>query len=398
MTEGDVVLPYRTIDADNHYYETRDAFSRHIEKRFAERTLRVETDDDGNDRMIIDERPYVFSDPKFDKTNPPGSLLANLRDPNRQDYASTFSADAMLPAYQDRSARLALMDEQGIEAAILLPSLAVCVEHPIRHDVELTDAVLRAFNRWLEDDWGYAHENRIFAVPLLSLLDVDLACRELRRVLDAGARMVHLMAGPVDGRSPADPHFDPFWSMVDEAAVPVVFHIGDAGYSELFGAAWGENPNPNVRRMSAFQWAFLHGDLPLMQTLGALVYHNLFGRFPNVRVVSIENGSDWVAYLMLHLDKKKGMGRQGPWPGGYFRGRPSEVLKQHLYLTPYPEDDVAALVEMMGTEHVLFGSDYPHPEGLADPNSFAELLAGLDAPDVERVMRANTSELLGLSA
>jgi predicted TIM-barrel fold metal-dependent hydrolase len=391
-------LGYRTIDADNHYYEARDAFSRHIERKFATRTLRVEVDREGNDRMILDNRPYVFSEPKFDKTNPPGSLLENLRDPERRAYASTFSADNMLRAYQDRDERLMLMDEQGIEAAILLPSLAVCVEHPIRNDPALTDAVLRAFNRWLEDDWGYAYQDRIFGVPLISLLDVELACRELRRVMDAGARMVHLNTGPVAGRSPADPHFDPFWSMVDEARIPVVFHIGDAGYSELFGQAWGEEPSPRVRQMSAFQWAFLHGDLPLMQTLGALVYHNLFGRFPNVRVVSIENGSDWAAYLLLHLDKKKGMGRQGPWPGGYFRGRPSEILKQHLYLTPYPEDDVLPLVELMGADHVLFGSDYPHPEGLAEPNRFAALLDGLEPTEVRRIMRTNTSELLGLGA
>jgi predicted TIM-barrel fold metal-dependent hydrolase len=92
------------------------------------------------------------------------------------------------------------------------------------------------------------------------------------------------------------------------------------------------------------------------------------------------------------------MGRQGEWPGGYFRGRPSEILKQHLSLTPYPEDDVRALVEMMGPGQVLFGSDYPHPEGLAEPNSFVELLNGLDDADVRRVMRSNTAELLGLPA
>ncbi len=389
-------LGYRTVDADNHYYETRDAFTRHIEARYAERTLRVLRDEHGEDRIVIDGRPYVFSDPKFDRTNPPGSLLSNLRDPDRGDYKATFSAESMLPAYQNRDARLALMDEQGIEAAILLPSLAVCVEHPIRRDPELTDAVLRAFNRWLEDDWGYAHLDRIFAVPMLSLLDVDLAVRELDRVLDAGARVVHLLAGPVAGRSPADPHFDPFWARVDEARVPVAFHIGDSGYSELFGPAWGEEPQPNVRRQSAFQWAFLHGDLPLMHTLGALVYHNLFARFPNVRVLSLEHGSDWLPYLLTHLDKKKGMGRQGPWIGGYLKGRPSEWLRRHLFVAPYPEDDVAAVVELFGAEQVLFGSDHPHPEGLADPNRFVELLAGCDDAVVRRVMRDNAAELLGL--
>ena len=79
--------------------------------------------------------------------------------------------------------------------------------------------------------------------------------------------------------------------------------------------------NPSVREQSAFQWAFLHGDRPIMETLGALAYHNLFGRFPELRILSIENGSDWVRYLFKQLDKKKGMGRHGPWPGGYFRGR-----------------------------------------------------------------------------
>ena len=389
-------LDYRTIDADNHYYETRDAFSRYIDPQYASRTFLVHTDTDGVDHMSIDGRPYVFSPAKFDRTNPPGSLLANLRDPERAEYARTFTAEAMLPGYQDRDARLALMDAQGIEASVMLPSLAVCVEHPIRHDPLLTDAVLRAFNRWLEDDWGYAYQDRIFGVPMLSLLDLDLALVELDRVLAAGARLVHLLAGPVGGRSPADPHFDPFWARLDEARVPVAFHIGDSGYSELFGAEWGESPQPEVRKMSAFQWAFLHGDMPIMQTLGALTYHNLFGRFPNVNVVSIENGSDWVDYLLLHLDKKKGMGRQGPWPGGYFRGRPSEVLKQHLYLTPYPEDDVEALVATMGDEHVLFGSDHPHPEGLAEPNAFLDLIPHLDAEATRRIMRDNTAALLGI--
>ena len=72
------MLDYRTIDADNHYYETRDAFTRHIDKAYADRTFRVHTDADGNDTMSIDGKPYVFSPAKFDRTNPPGSLLAKL--------------------------------------------------------------------------------------------------------------------------------------------------------------------------------------------------------------------------------------------------------------------------------------------------------------------------------
>jgi predicted TIM-barrel fold metal-dependent hydrolase len=392
-----MTLPYRTIDADNHYYETRDAFTRHIESRYEARSIHT-TLLDGEEVFLADHRPYRFAPVKFEKTNPPGSLAVSLRDPTQRSYASTFSQEEMLPAFQNRDARLTLMDQQGVDAAILLPSLAVCVEHPLRHDADLTAAVLRAFNRWLEDEWGYAYQGRIFGVPLIGLRDIEAACTEFERVLAAGARLIHLQTGPIDGRSPADPFFDPFWSRVHEAEIPVVFHIGDAGYNELFGSAWGEDPNPSVRTQSAFQWAFMHGDRPIMETLGALTYHNLFGRFPKLQIVSIENGSDWVPYLLKQLDKKKGMGRQGPWPGGYFKGRPSEVLRRHLWLTPYPEDDVKALIETMGDEHVLFGSDYPHPEGLAEPNDFLNLIDGLAPAATKRVMRENTARLIGLSS
>ncbi|MCP4906113.1 MAG: amidohydrolase [bacterium] len=388
--------PYLTVDADNHYYETRDAFTRHIESRYRDRSVHTTMVED-EEVFLVDETPYRFAPVKFEKTNPPGSLVESLRDPTKRSYSSRFSEDEMLPAFQNRDARLELMDRQGIEAAVLLPSFAVCVEHPLRHDPALSAAVLRAFNRWVEDEWGYAYRDRIFGVPLIGLRDLEAGCAELERVLEAGARMVHLQAGPIDGRSPADPHFDPFWARVNEARIPVAYHIGDSGYNALFGTAWGEEANPPVRAMSAFQWAFMHGDRPIMETLGALTYHNLFGRFPNLQIVSLENGSDWVDYLLKHLDKKKGMGRQGPWPGGYFKGRPSEVLKHHLWLTPYPEDDVRAIIDTLGDDRVLFGSDYPHPEGLAEPNTFVELIEGLSQAATRRVMRDNAARILGLS-
>jgi predicted TIM-barrel fold metal-dependent hydrolase len=304
----------------------------------------------------------------------------------------------MRPAYVERAARIALLDEQGLEAAILLPTLAVCVEHPIRHDPELTYAVLRAFNRWLEDDWGYGAGGRIFAAPLLSLLDLERAIAELERVLARGARLIHLKPGPVAGRSPADPHFDPFWARVQEARVPVVFHISDSGYNELYSVDWGEAASPPVRQQSAFQWCMFHGDRPIMETLAALCFHNLFGRFPGLRAMSIENGSGWVRYLVSNLDKKKGMGRFGPWLGGRPEGRMSDIFRRHVWVSPYPEDDVQELIGFLGAERVLFGSDFPHPEGLKQPLDFAALLSGASEAQRRRVMRSNAAELLNLPA
>ena len=63
-------------------------------------------------------------------------------------------------------------------------------------------------------------------------------------------------------------------------------------------------------------------------------------------------------------------------------------------MSPYPEDDVKALIECIGASHVLFGSDYPHPEGIADPVRFADLLEGCSDQDTRLVMRTNTERLL----
>ena len=388
---------FALVDADNHYYETRDCFTRHIDPAFQDRAIRVEEGADGEDRILVGDKPFTFlAHHSFTQTTRPGALREMLR---RKKYDGTGETviEEIQPAYRDRDARLARMDEQGVEAAVLFPTLAVCVEHFMKDDPDQLYANFRSFNRWLEDDWGYAYRDRIFAAPLLSLLDVDRAVEELDRVLALGARMVSLRPGPAFGRSPADPCFDPFWARLDEARVPVAFHIGESGYNELMSVQFGEEANPSSHLQSAFQWSCFYGDRPIMDTMASLIFHNLFGRFENLRVISVENGSLWVPYLMKVMDKMGGMGRNGPWPGGRIREKPGQILRRHVFVSPYHEEDIDELEAAIGVSQILFGSDYPHAEGLAEPAQFAEEIDHMPATAVRRIMRDNTRELLRLS-
>jgi predicted TIM-barrel fold metal-dependent hydrolase len=390
-------LPYALFDADNHYYEPRDAFTRHMESKHLDRAVRVEHDG-SSDRIFVGSRPFTFLTPLYDRVAPPGALRELLRNMSSGSISDNVRDQAVQPEYQNRQARLAVMDEQGVESCVMLPSLGVCVEHFMVDDVEQTYANLRAFNRWLEEDWGYGADGRIFGVPLLSLLDLDEAVRELERVRDLGAKIVHLRPGPVRGRSPADPFFDPFWARVEEAGITVAFHISESGYNQAFSVAWGEEPNPSSHQQSAFQWTFFYGDRPIMETMGALVLHNLFGRFPGIKVMSVENGSLWVPYVLKAMDKMKGMGRNGPWLGGRVDGRPSEIFREHVYVSPYHEEDIVALAGLIGSDRVLLGSDYPHPEGLKNPADFADGLTSLSDREVRGIMRDNGRRLIGLEA
>jgi predicted TIM-barrel fold metal-dependent hydrolase len=376
------------FDADNHYYEPRDAFTRYMDPKYRDLAIHVEPGEK-RDRILIGDKPFTFLEHDFDATAKPGALREMLRNMAVKGYDRSEVIERNRPEWIDRDARLARMDEQGLEAVLLFPTLAVCVEHFMKDDVLQTYANVHAFNRWLHEDWGFDHKGRIFAVPLLSLLDLERAVAELEWVMERGARVVHLRPGPAFGRSPADPHFDPFWARIDEAQLAVAFHISESGYNELMSVHFGEEANPSSHRQSAFQWTNFYGDRPIMDTMSSLILFNLFGRFPNVRVLSIENGSLWVSYLMKVMDKMKGMGRNGPWPGGYVKGRPSEVLKQHVFVSPYHEEDLVALAHAIGPEQVLFGSDFPHPEGLAEPADFVEGLEGLDEESIRRIMSDN---------
>jgi predicted TIM-barrel fold metal-dependent hydrolase len=131
--------------------------------------------------------------------------------------------------------------------------------------------------------------------------------------------------------------------------------------------------------------------------LAALVLHNLFGRFPNVNVLSIENGCAWLAPLLTQLDHSVALARNGRWLGGKFDDLPSDILRDHLWVSPFPEEDPIALAGIIGTERVLFGSDWPHPEGLERPLDFAEKLSPLEEATVRKIMRGNFAGLFGLA-
>jgi predicted TIM-barrel fold metal-dependent hydrolase len=388
-------LGYRLFDADNHYYETRDCFTRHLPARLAERAIRVVPDAEGRDHIFVGERPFTFLENwSFRHANKPGALRELLR---RKDYRDENGAlaEPIRPEYQNRDARLALMDAQGLEASFLFPTLAVCVEHFMKDDPEQLYGNLHAFNEWLDEEWGFAWRDRIYAVPLLSLRDRERAVAELDWALAKGARVVSLRPGPAFGRSPGDPWFDPFWARVNESGVCVAFHIGESGYNEMMSVHYGEQPNPSSHKQSAFQWSCCYGDRPIMDTVASLVFSNLFGRFPNVRIASVENGSLFVPYLMAVMDKMGGMGRNGPWPGGRIREKPSAIIRRHLFVSPYHEEDIPALARALGASQVLFGSDFPHPEGLAEPAQFAEEIAELPAAEQRMILRDNALRLVG---
>jgi predicted TIM-barrel fold metal-dependent hydrolase len=193
------------------------------------------------------------------------------------------------------------------------------------------------------------------------------------------------IAHPHGSTSPAHPRFDRFWARVNEAGITLAYHSGDNGYNK-FANEWGVGGD-----FKSFEYDSLRMCLSpsaLLDTLAALVCHGLFDRFPGIRIATIESGSYWVAPLLARLKKAYG---QLPMQ---FKSDPVAQLRRHVWVSPYYEDDLERLKDLIGADHILFGSDYPHAEGLAEPTDFLYDLKGYDEDEVRLVMRENARGLL----
>ena len=393
MADRSTELGFELFDADNHYYEATDAFTRHLEPAMRKRTMQW-AEIDGKVRLLVAGKVNRFiPNPRFDPVAKPGVLDDYFRGRTAGDdmRAAFGELEPISPAYRDRDARLAVMDTQGITGCFMFPTLGVGMEEALIHDPEAAHAAFESFNRWLEDDWGYAYEERIFAAPMFSLLDPDRAVAELDRVLLNGVRVIVMRAGPIlapsGGRSPGDPVYDPFWARIAEAGITVAYHSGESGYGR-YAADWGEDPEFEAFRRSPFK-AMLQSDRAIADPMTALIAHGVFHRFPNVRVATIESGSEWVGPLLKKMAKIHAQ-TPGSFPGGE---DPVEVFRNNVWVAPYYEDDIPALTASIGADRVLFGSDWPHAEGLADPASFVDDLPGFADADIRRIMRDNALEL-----
>ena len=146
----------RAVDADNHYYEALDCCTRYLDPRFKRRG--VEVLDQGTHKVLLaGGRTFKFvPNPTFNPVIVPGCLDQLFRGqiPDGVEPSSLAQVEPIRAEYQNRDARIRTMDEQGLDAILMFPTLACGIEQALRGDIPATVATLSAFNRWLEEDWG----------------------------------------------------------------------------------------------------------------------------------------------------------------------------------------------------------------------------------------------------
>ena len=399
-TETSPVYSGPIFDADTHFWETDEAWTKYLPQDAAERYgVTFKTGSDGDFAMYVGPRKVEISaDHLFEdgRVPAPGKLhewLRAMKEGKAEiDMHVPKSADMMEP-----EARVKLLDAWDVRSSILFVGNMITAISFL-DDPRYAYPVLNAYNGWMYDQWKYNYNDRIFSCPIMTLDHVEEACKALKDVVAKGAKLILMPMGPYNGKAPAHPDHDPFWAIANEAGIRVVFHVSEAIYLKDHMALWGEGMQQSRIRQSAFVWMHGYSERPVIETLSSFIFWNFFERFPNVRLLSAENGAEWVPAMLTKMDKCRGIAKNGYWPAGQLKDRPSNIFARHVSVVAYPEDDLKSIIDQVGNaDWVLMGSDYPHAEGVEEPRLFAEeACKDLSATDVRKVMYENGMRFMGL--
>ena len=294
----------------------------------------------------------------------------------------------------DPEARLGDMQRDGVEAEILYPSMARNFYALCGEDTALQLAGIASYNDWITT-YCAALPGRLFAIGLLSVLDLDFSVKEMARIKGLGHKGAMLPAQLPDGMSYADPVFEPIWAAAESLDFPLHFHININQGSEREAYRIPLNAMIDMGRRSVKR-AIGQPDTLLTDLLFGLVLEN----HPGLRVVFAEYELAWVLPFMYRFE---GNSQRFPseYPGlPHMSSLPSETIRRQVFITF--QNDPAGLAgaqQLEFLDNCMWANDYPHG-GATWPDSkeiVAKQLKGFDAAVARKLVWENTTRLYGIA-
>jgi predicted TIM-barrel fold metal-dependent hydrolase len=378
------------IDGDQHLYEPRTMWRDYIDPGMREDALAIEDDDLGYSWLTWrGKKLYPAEVQHPGRAKEIGELRLRLERGERPEA----SFDELLePSYTEAKARVDRLDEWGLDAAVVLPNFGLLWEDILASDLPALRANMRAFNRWMAEAQTEGG-GRLFGVAHVTLRDREWLVEELRTLAEAGVKLAMTAPAPVEGVALSDPTLDPVWAAFVEHDIAPVFHVGN--FRQPLDPAWyAPDPEPVDKLLaSTFLW------IAPAVAIASMIMHGTFDRNPSLRLGVIELTASWVSEFLPTLE--------GAW--GFYASRhgrpptelslpPSAYFFRHVRVGALGYEQPARLVDVIGEDMFMFGSDWPHAEGIAEPLKTYEGFLPGDMPESakRKLMGANTRWLLNV--
>ena len=374
------------IDADTHLTEPHDLWTRHAPKGFEDRVPQVRLVD-GQASWVIDGsinlgRAMASGVVGLDGKKLPGTT------------AYTLPFEEIHRGAHDIEARLAMMDEQGIDAQILYPNTIGFGGQRffVVKDPELRLLTLRVYN----DAMAEIQESsggRLLPMGVIPWWDLEASVAELTRFAGLGLHGLNTTAHPHEYGLPdlADPYWNPIWEAAADLELPVNFHIGASDSAmDWFGSVPWPSHGADQKMGIGSAMIYLHN----ASVVANMVYSGVLERFPTLQMVSVESGVGWIPFLMRALDYQ--IGEMAPGAMDFLSMAPSEYIRRQVHSCFWFEKEgLNEAIAAIGPQHLMFETDFPHPTCLYPDglDTAAEALAPVDPALRADLMGGNAARL-----
>ena len=368
----------KTIDADGHVIEPPDLWQRELPASLRERGFKVIWNPD-----TLQEEVHLEGAPLL----PFGIVGVGMAGRSFDEIGKGVRYSELMPGGTDPRRRLGDMDTEGIDIAVLYPSIGLFLE--AIEDPALAEASCRVYNDWLAD-YCRAAPGRLTGIAAIPMQDVNAAVRELRRACgELDMRGAFIRPNPCRLRALHDPYFDPFWAAAAEIGAPIGLHPSGAG--DLPGAFQGLRLDaPIMGHPSIF---FIDNYIGFSH----LVCGGVLERHPKLTIVVLEAGGGWLAHWFDRFDH---FAEVYAWMAPDLRAKPSEYFRRQCYISFDPDETTLPLLApVIGEDRIVWASDYPHLDATF-PGVVRELeehLLKLPASAQDKVRGANAAKLYGLA-
>jgi predicted TIM-barrel fold metal-dependent hydrolase len=378
---------YPTVDADGHVLEPRDTWQKYLEPKFRADAIRIEKDAEGVEVLLVENKVHTALRGTL------GSLGGiEMDSTDLMTVGARSYEDGCPPGGYDPAARLAVMDDEGIDVALLYPTLGIAWEGLVENP-QLATAYSRAYNRWIVDFCSH-DRRRLVPIAHICLKDPAGAVEEVKRARRAGCAGVYLSpdAAARGGRQFDDPALVPFWQTVQDLDMPIGFHVVARSQSMLESFLGGGDPR-GAGGAIVFSFTFLA--LDVMAAFTSMMTRGMFEKYPRLKCAVLEAGSNWITAWLDRMDHKaEVMHAFTP-----MKLLPSEYFRRQCLISAEPDESITAAVAMhLGEDYVIWASDYPHLDASFNVlGQLREKIASLPATAQRKILGENALRFYGLS-
>jgi predicted TIM-barrel fold metal-dependent hydrolase len=370
-----------SVDADGHILEPADTWIKYIDPQYRDRAIRIDLDDKGWEVLMIDNKPAEVVRGTLGALGGVGMDAAELFAPGKKTYM-----DGCPPGSYDPKARLKVMDEEGIDIALLYPTIGIFWEGWVQ-DPKLATAYCRAYNRWLVD-FCSQDKKRLFPIAHISLIDPEGAVEETIRAKKEGCVGIYLSPDMVSRgwKHFDDPAFVRFWNTVQDLEMPVGFHV--IVRDEPSWKEWVRKDDD----FGLFSFTFLAMDV--MAAFTQMMSLAMFEKYPRMKCTVLESGANWISAWLDRMDHKYIPMRSR----SQLKMKPSEYFYRQCVVSADPDETMTAeVVNHIGADYFVWASDYPHIDSsLGVAQEIRERLASLPVASQRKVFGENAVRFYNL--